>query len=106
MATGELPPDHSALDLLPQRASTCYFRRLLIKAGVLPPIHVFQHELTMHFAALAAKLERPTGNKPRRFYGGDLRIVGITGQVGHIAETESPWVSFLSGSLSGGRGLG
>src|SRR5690606_13525150 len=72
MATGALPLDHSALDHLPQGAATRYFRRLLIEAGVLPQIHVFQHELTLHVAALAATLERPTGNKLRRFYRWDI----------------------------------
>ncbi|MFJ4017325.1 hypothetical protein [Microbacterium sp. NPDC090014] len=100
MATGALPLDHSALDLLPQRPSTRYFRRLLIEAGVLPQIHVFQHELTLHVAALAATLERPTGNKLRRFYRGailpklhrryrdhgrDLSLEAFRGQRSHLA---------------------
>ncbi|WP_158297145.1 hypothetical protein [Zhihengliuella sp. ISTPL4] len=68
MATGALPVDHSSLDQLQQRPATRYFRRLLIEAQVLPNIHVLQHELTLHVAAVAATLERPTGNKLRRFY--------------------------------------
>jgi len=100
MATGALPLDHSALDHLPQGAAPRYFRRLLIEAGVLPQIHVFQHELTLHVAALAATLERPTGNKLRRYYrwdilpklhrryrdrGRDLSMEAFNGQRGHLA---------------------
>lgn len=72
MATGALPVDHSSLDQLQQRPATRYFRRLLIEAQVLPNIHVLQHELTLHVAAVAATLERPTGNKLRRFYRWDV----------------------------------
>lgn len=100
MATGVLPLDHSALDLLPQRPSTRYFRSLLIEAGVRPQIHVFQHELALHVAAVAATLERPTGNELRRFYrwailpklhrryrdhGRDLSLEAFHGQRSHLA---------------------
>lgn len=100
MTTGALPVDHSALDRLTQGAATRYFRRLLIEADVLPQIHVLQHELTMYVAALAAKLERTSGNKLRRFCrwdllpklhrryrdcGRDLSLEAFNGQRGQLA---------------------
>ncbi len=100
MATGVLPVDHSALDLLPQRPATRYFRRLLIAANVLPEIHVLQHELTLYVAALAATLDPTSANKLRRFYrwdilpklrrryrdhGRDLSAESFIGRRGHIA---------------------
>lgn len=100
MATGALDVDHSALDLLTQGAATRYFRRLLIEAGVLPQIHVLQHELTLHVAALAGTLEPTSGNKLRRFYRWDilpklhrryrdrerdLSMEAFIGQRGHLA---------------------
>lgn len=68
MANGSLSVGHAAIDLLPQKASTRYFRRLLISAGVLPPIHVLQHELTMYVSSVAGTLERNSANTLRRFY--------------------------------------
>lgn len=97
---GALPVDHSALDLLTQGAATRYFRRLLIEAGVLPQIHVLQHELTLHVAAVAATLDRTSGNKLRRFYrwailpklhrryrdrGRDLSMEAFVGQRSRLA---------------------
>ena len=72
MATGEFPVAHSTIDLLPPGPGTRYFRRLLIAAEVLPSIHVLQHELTAHVAAVAATLSPASANMVRRFYRWDL----------------------------------
>ncbi|GAA5147048.1 hypothetical protein GCM10025768_06480 [Microbacterium pseudoresistens] len=100
MATGTVDVDHSALDLLKQGAATRYFRRLLIESGVLPQIHVLQHELTLHVTALAGTLLPTSGNKLRRFYrwdilpklhrryrdrGRDLSMEAFIGQRGSLA---------------------
>lgn len=100
MASGTLDVDHSALDVLTPGAATRYFRRLLIEADVLPQIHVLQHELTLHVAALAGALEPTSGNKLSRFYrwdilpklhrryrdrGQDLTMEAFVGQRGHLA---------------------
>ncbi|MGF2950698.1 hypothetical protein [Microbacterium alcoholitolerans] len=72
MANGSLSVGHEVIDLLPQKASTRYFRRLLITAGVLPPIHVLQHELTTYVSSVAATLEQNSANTLRRFYRWEL----------------------------------
>lgn len=72
MTNGNLPIGHAAIDQLPQKASTRYFRRLLITAGVLPQIHVLQHELSVYVSAVASTLERDSANKLRRFYRWEL----------------------------------
>ncbi|MCK3771160.1 hypothetical protein MZK47_15940, partial [Microbacterium aerolatum] len=117
MAAGALEVDHSSLDLLTQGAATRYFRRLLIEAGVLPQIHVLQHELTLHVATLAGTLERTSGNKLRRFYRWDIlpklhrryrdrgRDISMEAFIGHRGQLAAV-VRFLAWIDAGGMLLG